>query len=49
MATEGPKRPLPESADDGQLVLKKQKTGTDVATASQQPAVRSIPRLGGTY
>lgn len=38
---EGPKRSLPaDSASDGQVVLKKQKTGSDLATASQQPGVR---------
>ena len=37
---EGPKRPLPaDSASDGQVVLKKQKTGAELATTSQQPGV----------
>ena len=43
MATEGPKRPLPDdSTEESSIVLKKQKTESAVSTAQQQPGVSSV-------
>jgi len=40
MATEGPKRPLPDDpTEESSIVLKKQKTESAVSTAQQQPGV----------
>jgi len=40
MATEGPKRPLPDDVtEESSIVLKKQKTESAVSTAQQQPGV----------